>query len=431
MEKKDFEYIILWMLNNNEECNWSVFLDEPLEISLATLSKYMKLLISNGYVEKKSKGVYLATAEGKKRYIDLKFKDSFERKLRYPPEIILNKRNYAHIILWMLFNNDYLKWSDFIEKPLSLNHNSLSKYLNLLMKKGFVDSENMEYRITRIGEERYNKMLKRYQLDYQSVLEEEIDKIESIKENVRRFLKEQNVEDSQIEILFLDLINHLNYSFIENILPSKEDFYKILLFLSINHPSRYPEYISQENFSLKYNIKLATLTFCTQKITEEDLYDTKFFNLRLNDEVVYYFREDDKIDKMLHLIIDENILKFSYLKRLQPDISKEERNSQTVDLLDNILNDISDKLFDRNIKSPLKKFVPDYINFLFGKYQKETISDDLVDKFKGLAFQNIINLKLEDYNRIKREKTILTSILKDFPKYKILDEINKKLKEQE
>ncbi|UCC19283.1 MAG: hypothetical protein JSV62_14450, partial [Promethearchaeota archaeon] len=157
------------MLNNNDECNWSLFLEKPLEFSLATLSKYMNILISNGYAEKKSKGVYRVTPEGKKRYIDLKFRDSFEKKLRYPPEIILNKRNYAHIILWMLFNNEYLRWSNFIEKPLSINHNSLSKNLNLLIKKGFVKSENMEYRMTRKGEEQYNNMLKKYQLDYQSV----------------------------------------------------------------------------------------------------------------------------------------------------------------------------------------------------------------------------------------------------------------------
>ncbi|MFX1501870.1 MAG: hypothetical protein ACFFDH_12975, partial [Promethearchaeota archaeon] len=95
IEKKDFEYIILWMLNNNEECGWSDFLDEPIEFSLATLSKYMNLLITNGLVEKKEKGIYKITAEGRKRYFDLRFKDSFDKKLRYPPELILNKRNYS------------------------------------------------------------------------------------------------------------------------------------------------------------------------------------------------------------------------------------------------------------------------------------------------------------------------------------------------
>ncbi|MFX1479739.1 MAG: hypothetical protein ACFFCI_16575 [Promethearchaeota archaeon] len=416
------------MLNNNDECNWSLFLEEPLEFSIATLSKYMNILMSNGYTEKKRKGVYRVTPEGKKRYFDLKFKDTFEKKLRYPPEIILNKRNYVHIILWMLFNNEYLKWSNFIEKPLSINHNSLSKNLNLLIRKGFVNSENMEYRITRSGEEQYNKILKKYQLDYQSVLKEEIEKIEGIKESIKEFLKEQNIDDNTIEIIFLDLINHLDYSEIENILPSREDFYKILLFFSMNHPSRYPECISQEHFALKYNIKIATLTFLVENITEEDLYHIRFFKLKFDENKIYYFREEDKIDKMLHLIIDENILKFSYLNKLQLDIEKGEKDLQTTELLENISNDISDKLFDRNIKSSVKRFLPEYINVLYEKFQKESHSDELVDKFKGLAFQNIINLKLDDVERIKSGGINLTSILKNFPKYTILDEIDEKLK---
>jgi len=418
------------MLNNNDECNWSDFLEKPLEISLATLSKYMNILISNGYVEKKSKGVYMVTSEGRKRYVDLRFKDSFERKLRYPPEIILNKRNYDHTILWMLFNNDYCKWSDFLEKPLSINHHSLSKNLNLLLKNGFVDSENMEYRITKSGEEQYNKMLEKYNLDYKTVLEEELGKIEYIKEKVKNFLKEYKIEDDDVEIIFLELNSQLDYAKIENALPSKEDFYKILLFLSINHPNKYPDYISPENFSLKHNIKIATLNFFVQNITEENLYPINFFKLRVNVDKTYYFREDEKIDKMLQLIVDENIVKFSYLKKLQPDIPKEEKDLQTVELFDNILIDICDRLFDRNIKPSLKQFLPKYINFLYSKFQREAHSDKLIDKFKGLAFQNMINFNLEDFERINKGRTVLTSILREFPKYTILDEIKKKSKKQ-
>ncbi|MFX0083628.1 MAG: hypothetical protein ACFE94_17910, partial [Candidatus Hodarchaeota archaeon] len=135
-----------------------------------------------------------------------------------------------------------------------------------------------------------------------------------------------------------------------------------------------------------------------------------------------------KIDKMLDLIIDENIVKFSYLNKLQPDIPKEEKDLQTAELLENILNDICDKLFDRDMKPALKKFITEYINFLYSKFQKESYADKLIDKFKGLAFQNLISLSLDDYEKIKKEKTKLTSILRDYPKYVILDEIKKKLK---
>jgi Mn-dependent DtxR family transcriptional regulator len=415
------------MLNNNDECNWSDFLEKPLEISLATLSKYMNILMSNSYVEKVSKGIYKVTSEGRKRYIDLRFKDPFEKKFSYPPEIILNSRNYDHIILWMLFNNNFCKWADFLEKPLSINHHSLSKNLNILLEKGFVDSENMEYRITKSGENQYNKMLKKYHLDYQTVLKEEIDKLEDTKKEVKSFLNKYKIEDNEVEIIFLDLNNHLDYERIENALPSREDFYKILLYLSLNHPNKYPEYISPNNFSLKYNIKLATLNFFVQNITEENLFPMKFFRLGLDEEKTYYFREDEKIDKMLHLIIDENIINFSYLNKLQPNIPKEEKDLQIVELLENILNDICDKLFDRNIKSSLKIFVTEYLGFIYSKFQKESHTDKLIDKFKGLAFQNLVGLNLDDFEKIKKEKTVLTSILRDFPKYVILDEIKKKM----
>ncbi|MFX0020150.1 MAG: hypothetical protein ACFFAK_15440 [Promethearchaeota archaeon] len=426
VEKKDFEYIILWMLNNNEECNWSNFLEEPLEISLATLSKYMNILITNGYAEKKSKGVYTVTSEGRKRYFDLRFKDSFERKLRYPPEIILNKRNYNHTILWMLCNNDFCKWSDFLEKPLSINHHSLSKNLNLLIKKGFVESENMEYRVTKPGELQYSKMLKNYHLDYQTILEEEVERIEDIKKNAKNFFEKYEIDDDETKLIFLDLINHLNYSKIESLLPSEEDFYKILLFLSLNHPNKYPECILPEDFSQKYDTKLGTINYIVQNIVEEDLYSTKFFKFSVDGNGVYYFREGEKFEKMLYLIIDENIEKFSYLNKLEPDIPDEQKKIQTINLLENILSDITNKLFNKKIKSSILVFLQEYTRFLYSKFQKSAHLDDISDKFKGLALKNLLELDLDDFQKLTPVRRPITPILKDFPKYAILNEFKKK-----
>lgn len=414
------------MLNNNEECNWSDFLEKPLEISLATLSKYMNILMTNGYVEKKSKGLYTVTSEGRKRYFDLRFKDSFERKLRYPPEIILNKRNYNHTILWMLCNNDYCKWSDFLEKPLSINHHSLSKNLKLLIKKGFVESENMEYRITKPGELQYTKMLKTYHLDYQTIIEEEVERIEEIKKVTKAFFEKCEVDDDKIKIIFLDLVNHLDYAKIETLLSSEEDFFKILLFFSLNHPNIYPEYISPEDFSQKYDIKLGTLNYFVQNIVEEDLYPIKFFKLVIDGNGVYYFREEEKFEKMLYFILDENIEKFSYLNKLESDIPDDQKKIQTLNLLENIINDIADKLFDKNIESSILGFLQEYIRFLYSKFQKSSHLDNISDKFKGLALKNLVDLDLDDFQRLTPVKRPITPILKDFPKYAILNEFKKK-----
>jgi len=45
------------MLANNEECEWSNFISEPLNISQSTLSMKLDSLIKNNYVEKVSKKV--------------------------------------------------------------------------------------------------------------------------------------------------------------------------------------------------------------------------------------------------------------------------------------------------------------------------------------------------------------------------------------
>ncbi|MFX1431526.1 MAG: hypothetical protein ACFFCY_15285 [Promethearchaeota archaeon] len=416
------------MLNNNEECNWSDFLEKPLEFSLATLSKYMNQLMTNEFVEKKEKGLYKITPEGRKRYFDLRFKDSFDRKLRYPPEIILNKRNYAHIILWTLNNNEYCKWKDFLEKPLLINNNSLSKNLKFLLEKDYVKTESNEYRVTKTGQTQYSKILKKYDLDYQTILKEEIKRIEDIKEKTKEFLEKYEIDNDEVKIIFLDLINHLDYSKAEKLLSSEEDYYKILLFFSINHPTMYPNFISLEEFSLKFNIKITTLNFFIQKIVEENLYELQFFNLRFNENGNYYFRVDEKFEKMLNLIVDENILRFSFLHKLESNIPKDEKDRQTIILVENIIDDIYNKMFDMRMKPYIIKFLPEYIQYLYTHFKKKDYSNGIIETFKGVAYENMISLNLKDYQKNILKKGLMSTLLTGFPKYMILDEIRKKWK---
>ena len=151
--KPNYEYIILWILSNNEVCSWS---DLKEKVNKSTL--YYEL----GQVRKGG------------------------RKLSYPPKVILSKRNYDHTILWMVYNNNYCKWADFLEEPLSINQSSLSKNMNLLMDNGFVLKENKEYRITRPGKSQYSQMLSYYDLDRQSILEEESKRIAELTNKVDR-----------------------------------------------------------------------------------------------------------------------------------------------------------------------------------------------------------------------------------------------------
>ncbi|NHJ21762.1 MAG: hypothetical protein EAX91_12515, partial [Candidatus Lokiarchaeota archaeon] len=130
--KKNYEQIILWTLYNNEQCEWAVFLQEPLEIPMSTLSRHLNQLQSEGHIIKISKGLYEITPEGRRRFHNLSTTKERKRKINYPPDIILKKRNYTHWILWMVYNNTFCKWVDFLSEPLSINQSSLSKAINQL-----------------------------------------------------------------------------------------------------------------------------------------------------------------------------------------------------------------------------------------------------------------------------------------------------------
>ena len=56
-EKKDFNILILWMLNNNEWCEWSHFISEPVKISQSTLSQKLTLLKNRGLIVKETKEI--------------------------------------------------------------------------------------------------------------------------------------------------------------------------------------------------------------------------------------------------------------------------------------------------------------------------------------------------------------------------------------
>ena len=389
---KDFEYIILWMLYNNEYCTWSEFKSKPVNISPATLSKYLNILISNGLIEKEKKGEYRITSEGRRQYTELQVKGSLETSLNYPPEVITKTREYDHWILWMLYNNVYCKWSNFIEPPLSINQSSLSKNLNLLLDKKLIEKDNREYRITRNGETEYFKILKNYDLDRQSILDEESKRVEVITGKVGKFFDEYGIEDDEIRYRFLNMVLRLDYTKVEATLSDEVDFDKILLFLSINHPGNYPNYITTKDFAVEYDIKLTTLNFFIEKIVEDKLYAIKFFKLNVDNKITYYIQAEERLEKMLSVIIEDYIRKFTYLSKFQ---KKKENQNQIPDineLLEDITSDMCSNLFHGDLKLALKKFLPEYIEHLAYKFETEKSLINQTDKIKGIAFQNVFEV---------------------------------------
>ena len=84
--------------------------------------------------------------------------------VNYPPEKIyspskLKKPDYDHIILWMLKNNDMCKWSDFCQEPVEIPPGTLSRHLEPLKRKGFVEKVTRgKYKITAEGIKEFNEL---------------------------------------------------------------------------------------------------------------------------------------------------------------------------------------------------------------------------------------------------------------------------------
>ncbi len=386
LEKKNFEHIILWMLYNNEECEWSNFTQKPLELRLSTLSKYLSLLKGKGFAENISRGHYKITSEGRKRYLELSQAKEKKRTLSYPLAIIKRRRNYDHWILWMVYNNNFCKWADFLAEPLSINQSSLSKNINLLLDKGFIEKEEKKYRITRSGKIEYSRILQEYDLDKQSILEEESKRIEEITVKTIKFFNKYNIENKDIQFRLLNNMLKLDYTRVEAMLTNEEDFDKILLFISINHPSQYPNYISVEEFSNTYGIKESKVDYYIDEIIENQIFPIKFFKIIVEPDMHYYFQEDERLEIMLRAITEDHITKFTYLNKL---FSRSFDISSTIN---DILEDICQILFSIGLKEPLHIFLPEYINYLAYKIEAKVEFKETYDKLEGIIWQDMIDI---------------------------------------
>ena len=273
-EKVNYEHMILWMLSNNQHCRWKDFVNEPLKINPSTLSNKLKSLTNNGCIEKieiekrgKKRKYYQITTKGKYKFNDLvKSQESEEKHLSYPPKVIMDDRDYIHIVLWMLYNNNYCQWRDFLDKPLNINQSTLSNKINLLLRQGFIKKEKIPevqydiYRITTEGKQKYIEIIRQYNLDHQSILDEESKRIHEITQKTTTFFNDYKVFDDDIKFRFLNNILKLDYSKVQQTC-SEEEFNKILLFLAFNHPGNFPKYISLEEFSNKFNIRVQNIEY--------------------------------------------------------------------------------------------------------------------------------------------------------------------------
>jgi tetratricopeptide (TPR) repeat protein len=393
IKKPNYDHIILWMLYNNNECKWSDFHQEPIEIPTGTLSRHLDKLKRKDLVENFTRGHYRITSEGKKKFYELSSAKKKARKLNYPPKIILKSgRNYSHWILWMVYNNNYCKRSEFLEDPLSINQSSLSKSLSFLIEKGFIKKEDGKYIISQAGKSEYSRMLQNYDLDRQTILEEEGKRIEEITQKTIQFFEDYNIKDENIQFRFLNYILRLSYEKVKPLLKDEKVFHKILLFFSMNHPDQYPNFISSVDFSRKYKIKKTTLDYYYEEISEGRIYPLRFFKLSQSTGDQYYFQSEGALEKMLRVVTEDHINKAAYLNKLFPKPTPFEPAIDMKSIINDIANKSCEFLFNTNLNTALTDFLPEYFKYLAYKIETKKKIKETYDKLEGVIWQKITDI---------------------------------------
>ena len=384
----NIEHIILWMLRNNGSVEWADFISEPVGIAQSTLSNKLKSLMRNDCVKKIQRGKYKITPKGEERYNRLS-EHKKQRILSYPPKAITKVRNYNHWILWTVYNNKSCKWIDFIDEPLRINQSSLSKSLIELQDLEIIKKENKTYSITQKGKSEYSRVLKLYDLDRQSILDDESNRIKEITKKTITFFEKYKIEDAETKFRFLNNVLTLPYANLRGSLSSEEDFNKVLLFLSMNHPNQYPFYITPEDFTEKYYFDLLDLKFNVRQIIEKKIYTTKFFLLKVEEGKIYYFQANEKIEKVLSAITEDHITKFTYLNKLYENTPNGTPSLSLSHTIESILAEICDHLFHARLKDALRDFLPEYIKYLAFRIETERKLLDSPDKISAVALRNI------------------------------------------
>ena len=240
-------------------------------------------------------------------------------------------------------------------------------------------------------------MLKEYDLDRQTILEEESKRVDETTKKTFEFFSKFKVTNDNIRYRFINNKLKLDYSKVSNILKEEVDFDKVLLFISTNHPDFYPDYISFDEFSRFYHIKKKTLDYWVDEIVESNLFNLKFFKLEVFPDKCYYFRSDDKLERILRAITEDHITKYTFLVKF----GKSEAMSS---IIDDILEEICIKIFNEDLRDQLKDFLPEYIRVLAYKIETKGKLKSTYDKLEGIIWQNMSDIiQIKGSNKLESQ----------------------------
>ena len=314
------------------------------------------------------------------------------------------------IILYALNQFSPLPREEFISK---MNKNVFHNHAKNLKKNGYIDSYREEggrrsfYKITPLGESEALKRMYKYNLDFETLLQIELNKNVNLTKKFGQFFEDNDINDIEIQLEYINLASYITYDKLKGSYPIENQFNKLLLYIVFNHPKFYTKYNvdiigfkDKINNTSSENLTIYQIGFFLEKVIDDNIYGIKFHKLEVDSSTNdFYFSENGYYGEIFKNTVD------NYLKNLFLIGNLTDRNLDNESLM-KTYGDIAFDLVER-----FKLFHPDLKNSLY----------DLINRYRKNIKEQIIK---EAPSRIEDYSTILG--LPDTPELLIIERIREK-----
>ena len=285
------------------------------------------------------------------------------------------------IILYALNQESPLMRNEFIK---IMNKNTFHIHAKELKSKGYIDSyregKNSFYFITPSGENHLFRKLVDIKLDFETLLNIERKKSETLIKKLSNFFKENSINDKQIQLEFIKLALVITHEKVKEIYAEENKFNKLLLFIVLNHPKFYPEYsISNENFRTKYNaisdgtLSLHEIGLFIEKIVDDKIYNISFHKLELElEHLNLFFTENSEYGEIFKITVDHELKDLVLLKKLKnSELDYEDLEKIYANISSRLIEDYG--LFHPDLKKSLFTLIDNYRKTTREQLIKKTI----------------------------------------------------------
>ncbi len=268
-----------------------------------------------------------------------------------------------------------------------MSKNRFHHWAKELKQMGFLNSEKdregrSTYVITQSGLDELIRRIRDKNIDFDELNRLEQTRIKKSLSKFNKFFKEFSIYNHDIKVIFLELSTVINREKLFRV--SELKFFKLLLFLALNHPQFYPYYnIAPEKFIEKYNSPSGTLdenltqadiNKFLQIVLLEQLYGDLFYVLDVSEDMKLYFLSSGEYGRYFENSVKSSFRKLYNLRNLgKIKLNKVwlwETYDKIVDLLIYKFG-----LFHPHLKDSLRNLLKNYKRKLEDEFKKSKIKD--------------------------------------------------------